>query len=585
MADFKNYRVNLVTDVQDLVNANSELRATSRYIDSVKRLSEQFGRARYQSLIKVNTELKYLHRNLANVYSLAVRVSRLRIIPQVFLIDHATPVLNRLLKRLKEIKSYFIVATANVKLKVSQSQQSAIIPKVIIPIIKIAPPTVKVAIPEIKVINNIETSSFASATSSSVEGGTNNQPLIDALTNNTTAINNLIKKLDSLQLGGATPEKPKGLWGKIKGFFDHSKQVGDGVKGAFDAKNKGKKLWSALKDYRNPGGSLFRKTVKATKRGADFLSAAGGAGSNLIGGISGWGDDIKGLWSSIMGDSPTVAPSTRIVTEEAGSGLLKGGLKAAGKLLGPLSLIPDAFDFMKAQSKEERGAAIGSAVGGIGAGILGGTIGSIIPGIGTAIVGAAFATGGSMIGREFGRALSGMIFPTPNPSSVTKDINGNNTMVIPDLSNLTGIPYPPNKNMLAPKPSFADRYVTPVWENNMKSRVNNPAPSIPPQSKATELNNKTTATASAKTSVQSTVQISDGQMGTLSGMLKDFKAQVTNNVSVNVPAGAVQVTVKENKIDYDALAIKVGQRVIKQVRQALENQKPASAAGTATPAS
>ncbi|CAJ1316289.1 hypothetical protein [Paenibacillus nuruki] len=557
MADSKNYKVNLITDIEDLLKGNNELRATSRYIDSVKRATEQFSRARYQGLIKVNTELKYMQRHLSNIYSLAVRVSRLRIIPTVYLIDHATPALERLLKKLKEVNSYAVVARANIHFKMQASM---------------AP-----MMPATSVVTQVDTT-----TTTTIEG-LNIDGLISALNNNTTAINNSSSVTSNSNSGGSPkePDKPKGIFDSILGVFDGLKSFGAGVKSTGESIETLKKIRDASRLTPTTTAGKILKWATIVKESGSLISHVGTSVSGILGGGKSIGENFSSLWSNVIGDA-----SSGATTEEAGSGLLKGGLKAGGRLLGFLSLLPDTFDFMKAQNNEERGSAIGSAVGGVGAGILGGVAGSALPGVGTAVVGAIFAVGGSIFGREFGKAVGGLFNPaTPNPSSVTKDTTGNNTMFIPDLSNLTGIPFPPNKNMLAPKPSFADRYVTPVWENNIKPRVNNPAPSVPPQPKANEVANKARITTTTKTSVQSTVQLSDTQMGTLSGMLKDFKAQVTNNVSVNVPAGAVQITVKENKIDYDALAIKVGQRVIKQVRQALENQKPASASGTATPAS
>lgn len=112
MAGSSNYRVNIVTDVEDLIITNRELKATSRYIEQIQRLSDRLGRARYQSLIKLNTELKYMHRHLGNIYSLAIRLSRLRIMPKVFLIDKATPVLEALIRKLKSLKDAYIVARA-----------------------------------------------------------------------------------------------------------------------------------------------------------------------------------------------------------------------------------------------------------------------------------------------------------------------------------------------------------------------------------------------------------------------------------------------------------------------------------------
>lgn len=584
MADSKNYKVNLITDIEDLLKGNNELRATSRYIDSVKRATEQFSRARYQGLIKVNTELKYMQRHLSNIYSLAVRVSRLRIIPTVYLIDYATPALERLLKKLKEVNSYAVVARANIHFKMQASMTPMM--------------------PATSVVTQVDTT-----TTTTIEG-LNIDGLISALINNTTAVSSLSTKLDSVTTGtDGSKEEPKGLIDSIIDLGGGIKSVGEGAKSVGEAPDAWKGFKNAVSEFKNPGGSKAMKIMNVIKTGGTLFEVGGTAIEGLTGGIKDIIENGTGIWNSITGSGDAASAATsaatassnaagdvasgslstagRVAADAATSNVFKGSLKAFSKSLGPLSLLPDAFSFATADNNEQRGAAIGSAVVGIGATALGTALGSFLPVVGNVALGAAFGIAGNWLGDKFG-GMIGKNFDSPaipNPSSVTKDTTGNNTMFIPDLSNLTGIPFPPNKNMLAPKPSFADRYVTPVWENNIKPRVNNPAPSVPPQPKANEVANKARITTTTKTSVQSTVQLSDTQMGTLSGMLKDFKAQVTNNVSVNVPAGAVQVTVKENKIDYDALAIKVGQRVIKQVRQALENQKPASASGTATPAS
>lgn len=94
------------------------------------------------------------------------------------------------------------------------------------------------------------------------------------------------------------------------------------------------------------------------------------------------------------------------------------------------------------------------------------------------------------------------------------------------------------------------------------------------QTQAMALGNgaQTTANANGKSSTM-TVQISEEQMSSLSGYLKDFKTETTNQISVNVPQGAVQVTVRENAIDYDGLSRQVGQRIVGEVRRAMENRK------------
>ncbi|RPK24180.1 hypothetical protein EDO6_05124 [Paenibacillus xylanexedens] len=70
-----------------------------------------------------------------------------------------------------------------------------------------------------------------------------------------------------------------------------------------------------------------------------------------------------------------------------------------------------------------------------------------------------------------------------------------------------------------------------------------------------------------------TVQISEDQMSSLAGYLKDFKTETTNQIAINIPPGAVQVTVRENAIDYDAVTKQVGQRITGEFRRAMENRK------------
>lgn len=71
------------------------------------------------------------------------------------------------------------------------------------------------------------------------------------------------------------------------------------------------------------------------------------------------------------------------------------------------------------------------------------------------------------------------------------------------------------------------------------------------------------------------VQISPEQMGQLSGYLQNFKKDTINNVSVNFPAGAVQMNVHENAIDIGAIVSQVAARLDAELRKAQQNRKPA----------
>lgn len=147
-----------------LSKSNAEMRTTLRYLDQIQRSTERLGRVRYQSLIKVNNELRTTGRRLEHIYSMAVRISRLRITPTVDLVDRATPALNGLLRKMKQIRSKMLNATASVQLKVSHQI-------------------------------------------SGVSVNVNSQPLIDALNINTQSINMLSTKLDSINIGAAPAAK------------------------------------------------------------------------------------------------------------------------------------------------------------------------------------------------------------------------------------------------------------------------------------------------------------------------------------------------------------------------------------------
>ncbi|WP_051289868.1 hypothetical protein [Paenibacillus massiliensis] len=71
------------------------------------------------------------------------------------------------------------------------------------------------------------------------------------------------------------------------------------------------------------------------------------------------------------------------------------------------------------------------------------------------------------------------------------------------------------------------------------------------------------------------VQISPEQMGQISGYLQNFKKDTINNVSVNFPAGAVQMNVHENAIDIGAIVSQVAARLDAELRKAQQNRKPA----------
>ncbi|MFU1797053.1 hypothetical protein ACM1RC_24540 [Paenibacillus azoreducens] len=102
-----------------------------------------------------------------------------------------------------------------------------------------------------------------------------------------------------------------------------------------------------------------------------------------------------------------------------------------------------------------------------------------------------------------------------------------------------------------------------------------PSPEVGP---GPRMQSAVSSNAAAGTSkVPQTVQISPEQMSELSGFLRDFKTETTNQF--NLPAGAVQVTVHEEyPVDVEGIIQQVGQRLRAEFAKATQNRKPQSMA-------
>ncbi|QOS77363.1 hypothetical protein JNUCC31_21540 [Paenibacillus sp. JNUCC31] len=553
-----------------LSKSNAEMRTTIRYLDQIQRSTERLGRVRYQSLIKVNNELRTTGRRLESIYSTAVRLSRLRIAPQVDLADHATPALNGLLKKMKQIQPTMLRAVADVQLKVSHQ------------------------ISDVSVNVNSQPLNM------------NTQPLIDALSVNTQSISMLSAKLDSINIGAASggEEKPKTFLQKMKGMFDRGKSISSGVQKGFAARSSGKKFWNEIKSPSTPGNK-WKKAFRVTKRGATFMNDFSTAGSDLIGGIDGMWGDVKGLFGG--GGSGAGGNGGPGIISKLGGGLAKG----AGKLLAPIRMLSNINDLASAPP-EERARAVGSVAGSAVGTTLGSILGSVIPVGGTLVGGAIGGWLGEKAGGWVGDKVGGFI--KNNAEGISKLANfaleGTNTVMEKTKGFFNGIsnffggskkeetpaaspstasiaqattvaePTPVPAGPPMPPPAYVPSALTTTGPMAyMNSKFGQPTAAgfmgtSLMQSQAMALGNgaQTTANANGKSSTM-TVQISEEQMSSLSGYLKDFKTETTNQISVNVPQGAVQVTVRENAIDYDALSLQVGQRISGEFRRAMENRK------------
>ncbi|MFB9277404.1 hypothetical protein [Cohnella cellulosilytica] len=199
---------------------------------------------------------------------------------------------------------------------------------------------------------------------------------------------------------------------------------------------------------------------------------------------------------------------------KAASGLGKA-TKIAGKAIKPLGFITDAVDILGAKPGEERNKAIRSAAGGwagaAAGAATGAAIGSIIPGVGTAIGGLV----GGAIGGLGGSAIA------ENIGSIGKSIG--------DFGKkMTGL--------------FS-------WGKKKKKEEEDPA-ALP----APEMPGTSTHLMPVPSTVGGPSSVSPGPL------------------NVNLPVGAVQLTVQGMDLNYEELSAMIGSKVADSIRQAMENR-------------
>ncbi|MFK4342902.1 MULTISPECIES: hypothetical protein [unclassified Paenibacillus] len=624
MAGSSSYRVNIVTDVEDLIMTNRELKATSRYIEQIQRLSDRLGRARYQSLIKLNTELKYMHRHLGNIYSLAIRLSRLRIMPKVFLIDKATPVLEALIRKLKSLKDVYIVARAKTgidqegtnkkkargggsegnNLNISNIVEKTVSVTANIEIkdpkfdfnfnydIKVKPPrlNIRVAAPKYAPKINVKT------------GPIRVSPRIKVICDCCCCGKKGGRKRDAPEQDG--PDR------KYKKKDNKKNKKNPGKKPGFSD------LWEKVKSLLNP------------KPGSKPTNKPGIPGGRPTpNGNKGTFGKIFDFGKKILGENPGNT------LKKLGKGVMKGGKR----LLGPFSLLLDAVDIATA-SPEERPAAITSAVLGSSLTIAGAGIGTMIaPGIGTVIGGLIGAIAsvivdslaGEWLAQKFSemsdwageKATSAMDWVGEKAigakdwigekATVAKDWVGEKASQATDwmsdkasdvgnwfssqtdslkndLSNIFGYSKEPEKSQPAVSENKISQAYNPAsttpGQSLALSRFPSVDPGLPLPSFIQDAQNRSKViqgmgpggsqapTANGGKPAPQLVRITDEQMSSFSGFLKDFKTEMNNQISVTLPPGAVQVTVQEDSIDFDTMALQVGHRIVNEVRQAIINR-------------
>lgn len=567
MAETMNYRMNLVIDPKNVIKANRELRAMERYFERIQ------GRV--------------------------LKIGRTRMAPEIVLKDRASNGLDNLLRKLQQVRSEVVNASANINLNVKHTSGQQ---------------------PDFSGV-------------------------VQALQGNTKALQELTKVFGALNIGGAaasapTPAKPKSTIDKIKDTFSALKTFGGGVKSAAEVPGKIKKVGEAwqgkipedqkaeasksaaandepitkTRKERIEGGRLPKGTRALNTVGAlgDLVSTFGSAGADLIGGTqdlwktgkewiggSGIASNATNAAASTAGAASSTANIASPAAKAAGnggvgamaSGFVKGGLK---KLPGLLGLAGDVLSVASAKPGKERAQAVGSATGGTIGSVVGGALGTLIPipGVGTAVGSMVGGAVGDFVGGKIGgfiadsapkieETITGVknwfsknIFGKKDKPQDAKDVSKKpdviTTPTVPEKQPV--LPSAPlmQRPTLPPYPPSSPYYQSYQMGTGMTSPQNMNMVGPGPRMQSAVTNNATTAGGK----LPQVVQISPEQMTTLSGFLRDMKTETTTQY--NLPPGAVQVTVHEEyPVDVEGLIQQIGHRLRAEFQKAAQNKKPA----------
>ncbi|MBE7681098.1 hypothetical protein [Paenibacillus sp. P13VS] len=589
-----------------LSKSNAEMRTTIRYLDQIQRSTERLGRVRYQSLIKVNNELRTTGRRLESIYSTAVRLSRLRITPKIGLDDQLSPALDRAIAKLNSFRNQMVKASGTVSVEVKQ--------KVEVAMGKLSP--------------------ASSGPSLSLNIGSNNNTIKNAPKEEEISwIREMAQKSNDFldPLNNATDLL--GKFGKgVKFFYEKSKGKSSSSNTSQCCCCSGGSLVGRL----SKGGAKGGKTKSASGGSAKTVAATeGGKKGPYKSGSKSYqeratgtaktpaSDPAKKIITNIsdaeqkklkvdfdqklnpnrFGFSANAPSGSPMSNMSSGNGMfskLSGGLaKGAGKLLGPISMLADVANVATAPP-EERGRAVGSMIGGTAGTAIGSAIGSfILPGIGTYIGGALGGWAGSSAGgwigdkaKDIGNFMSNATEGAGKALSTAADFVSEKTKsMVSGISNFFGFGSKKEEKIVS-STTVANPTPVPTGPSMPPAYIPSALTITGPMAYANSMGGQSTTAALMGTSVMHSqamaigngaqtngksstmsVQISEDQMSSLAGYLKDFKTETTNQIAVNVPQGAVQVTVRENAIDYDAITHQVGQRISGEFRRAMENRK------------
>lgn len=624
---------------EDFVANASDLKATVRYFDQIQRASDRFGQTRYQNVIKLNNELKSTSRYFDQVYKaarrlqgvsydtsiqrlkrqvasasqefsalylLASRLSQLQIGIQIGLNDNLTSKLDRIAEKIKQFNNLSLNATGTVKVQMGEKQTSS-----------------SGAASE----SNDDFSKLTSA----IESNT--------LATRSNTMQLLLAQTPSSAGSTANSEEPKSTGNKVMDFLgklytvvaliDFSyrgsakmRQMGQQKKFYPDANTGGGKKGGGTSNKTSSNGGLNRpnrgrpsavklqtpekipsKTSPAPKPFSDKLKNYNDRYGPMKTGDSNASKNVplksdKKIGSKSIGNPfKTLANSEKSIADKIpkksflssigekfnafkdngknfigkvpGQKILKTGGKLLGKAFVPLAVASGVASVFQAP-KEERGKAIGSVVGTAAGAFFGGPAGAIVGGYLGGKAGEliqqtkVFEKGGKAISDGvdwIGEKFKG-IFGKKSPEESTAP---SSTAIAPPSSSI------PNPAMTQSK--YPQMQAATVGANMTSSNLNVPAVYH------ANLASKTVAPANngAKAGTEA-VQLSEAQLGSISGMLKDFKTEVTNQVSITIPQGAVQLDIHE-EIDYAEIEDKIGAAIVAKVRQAFQNYKPSGGGG------
>ncbi|WP_338591830.1 hypothetical protein V6669_06260 [Paenibacillus sp. Y5S-9] len=565
-----------------LSKSNVEMRTTLRYLDQIQRSTERLGRVRYQSLIKVNNELRTTGRRLEHIYSMAVRISRLRITPTIGLIDKLSPALDRAWAKLNSFRDQMVTASGTVSLEVRQKIEVAMGKG------GASGPTMAVVIQNNKNITNATKEEDPKKWWEKALEVANS--IMDAFNNIGDIIDRFKKKKEESPASDPTRSPASKCCCCTGGKMGKNRRVrspnADG--GGSDRGRRNYRSGRRSSNRSNRGPSPVPNPVPDTPTPPADRNRNRGGGRRIRGsGRLGFADGGLGSLTDML----------------AGNGLMdnlsSGFAKGAKRLLGPISMLADVANVATAPP-EERGRAVGSMIGGTAGTAIGSAIGSVLlPGIGTWVGGAVGGWAGSAAGgwigdkaKDIGNFMSSATEGVGDALSGAADYVSEKTKKITDgISGFFGFGSKKEEKTVsaatvaapspvATGPQMAPAYMPPALTMTgptayMNSKVGQPTSAgfmgtSMMQSQAMALGNG--AQTNGKSSTM-TVQISEDQMSSLSGYLKDFKTETTNQIAINIPPGAVQVTVRENAIDYDAVSHQVGQRISNEFRRAMQNRK------------